>query len=145
MSVDFLNDNLGYLRKDLKKGFELLLKVVEENPDCEALQGFYQRRKKDYHLFQDMCLKYVPDNYIRNISEDLKKRNKACRFYGGMCHRGGEYFKIPKKIQEDIYQNQIEFDNSKKVLIDSEYGIFDELTGEDAEVFATQYFKKYDR
>lgn len=134
---------LGSLICEIRKEYSKNREILESYLHISAVRDFVERRGEDLEDFERLVKGYEVDEDILQIHEMLKKRGVASKFYGGICLKGIDYFKIPNKIdkiletkieREAFFWSDVSVDTQNN--FDSDFAIPDEL---DAETFDEFY------
>ena len=130
--------SLATLLEDLDKGIKELRKELNPYLDNEKVSDFLASKEKDWHNFQQYVANYYLGCPMKTLVNSLRSRGIDRRFYGGMTHRGREYFSVTKEIEEIImdieireYYESIEEEKETKNVNNPDYAIPDELTTEE--------------
>lgn len=139
---------LGNLLYEINTAYKESCDKLEGYTHISEVNSFLQRRKQDIEDFKRMVSGYNVTANILSVQSDLRQKGVLPKFYGGICLKGGEYFKVTKSIEklikreelsdeefEDIlkqyYLDKADDKEEKQLSFDKDFAIFDELTSEE--------------
>ena len=135
--------SLSILLKDLNQGIEKLRKELK--PYCSddpEIQEFLDVKERDWYDFQRYVSDFYPGCPVGTLINSLRSKGIDSRFYGGMTHRGREYFNVSKNIEkimmkieiEDFYESERKKAQEKEMQHNNtDYCIFDEISFDEYE------------
>lgn len=102
-----LANNLENLICDIEREYCKSYNEIKDFDYIEEVECFLSRRKKDLLTFKKLTSGYDASTSIALVVSDLKKNyHKYSKYYGGICLKGADYFKVTKKVKKAI-ENEI--------------------------------------
>lgn len=98
-----LANNLGNLICDIESEYHRSYNEVKDFTYLEEVDKFLSRRKKDLLTFKKLTSGYLRSVSIATVVADLKDTYpRYSKYYGGICLKGADYFKLTKKVKKAI-------------------------------------------
>lgn len=140
---------LGNLLYEINTAYKNSVEQLEEHRHIPEVDNFLNRRKKDIDDFKNLVSGYLITDNVLSVQADLRRRGVEAKFYGGICLKGAEYFKVTKSIEKVISEQELsdeeicelqkeyyltkENEEERQMSFDKDFAIFDELTPKEAE------------
>lgn len=128
--------NLGNLLHNIEKQYYESYNELKDFKYIPVVESFLVRREKDLLTFKKITSGYSISSSVLSVKADLETRfPKNSKYYGGICLKGADYFKITKKVRKAVEEeidnlNEQAWETSSKedmLYFDKDYCIPDEL------------------
>lgn len=100
-------NNLSDLIRNVERQYRESYNQVKEFVYLEEVNNFLSRRKNDLLTFKKLTSGYSGLASVASVVADLKETYpNYSKYYGGICLKGADYFKVTKKVKKTI-ENEI--------------------------------------
>lgn len=100
-------NNLSNLIYDIERQYRESYNEVKDFEYLEEVDKFLSRRKNDLLTFKKLTSGYNSLASVPTVIADLKDTYpNYSKYYGGICLKGADYFKVTKKVKKAI-ENEI--------------------------------------